>query len=259
MEHQTFEYSHLKPEIDTPGKKEIDQYFDKSDARKRVFQKLQHDYLKIGTVDELKNIPKDWTVYSIDGGKITAADPKKIILNYAPSEDTSYEKIGWKKIGTMYDGYSKVLAAPCETELDFQRIPGVEIHQTADDVWFQISTLTVDILPHITDDVVERDTTAEINIARSQVPGNKANLTKEHFHTTNPDIASTSLVSELKLMLQQLKSMGYTKISAVPSDERRNRVYQRMGMKPAQNDEESLVLIARIDDLLKPRQHKQKN
>jgi hypothetical protein len=62
----------------------------------------------------------------------------------------------------------------------------------------------------------------------------------------NPEHARSSLRTEMRIALQQLKIMGYTKIASLPSDSRRARVYKRIGMKPIGA---TGWLVANIDDL----------
>ena len=52
------------------------------------------------------------------------------------------------------------------------------------------------------------------------------------FHSRNPEVAKPTLVRELREFIHIIDSLGYKKIIAYPSDDRRERIYQKMGMIP---------------------------
>lgn len=67
----------------------------------------------------------------------------------------------------------------------------------------------------------------------------------KEFVSRNPEIAKGSLFAELKQLLVILKGLGYKKIIASPSDERRKRIYQKMGMTPIHRN----LLMGEIEKL----------
>lgn len=68
----------------------------------------------------------------------------------------------------------------------------------------------------------------------------------------SPGIASDQMAffRQMRLLLEQVKALGYKEILAAPTDERRNRVYKLAGMQDADMDD---VLIGKIDDILDAR------
>jgi len=62
----------------------------------------------------------------------------------------------------------------------------------------------------------------------------------------NSKIANNDARRRIKLILEQIRRSGYPVVVSVPSDERRSRLYQRVGMKPLNED----ILVGVIDQML---------
>ena len=88
-----------------------------------------------------------------------------------------------------------------------------------------------------------KDECVEVHIERIDTEGGEKGDPKAR----NPQIAKSSLFSELRTLARQLKAMGYKTIFSCPSDPRRYRVYRRIGMKPIGDEGE---LYADVDELI---------
>lgn len=59
--------------------------------------------------------------------------------------------------------------------------------------------------------------------------------------TRNPEVAKPTLRRELKEFIKIVKELGYNKIIATPSDDRRRRIYIKMGMVPIPNTDYLII------------------
>ncbi len=208
--------------------------FDKIESQERIIAQMEGVFWKIFTEKQQK--PQDWLEWPLENGTFFVGDPEKIKMSTRPADNSQGPVRGWKSIGTLADQTKQLVIRPHATELDFKRLPGLKFSHDYDygaECTFMINTLKVTILPPEAlsqEDfkiVGNRDTCAEIIIERVDDEGNTGDM-----KTRNPMLAKTSLSTDLKIMYQQLREMGYETITCHPTDERRARVYQKMGFIP---------------------------
>jgi hypothetical protein len=86
---------------------------------------------------------------------------------------------------------------------------------------------------------------AVINIRRQVDDNDDLN-----YDGRNPKIARPNFISEIKKAVRQLKHIGFKTLSCYPTDQRRRRIYERMGLQPLDiRESKPGQLFAHINDL----------
>jgi len=232
-------------ETPAPQEQEASKQFNRAEARKQTVERLRGQAWDLYTT--AKQRKTGWTASTLKN-EVLFTDPDRIEVGVVHGEAalSKYIHLGWHHVGQTESG-AYVLVAPIETELGFSRLAGVDVSLDRQSrPVIKIDTLFATLIPVISFDDYhlegEKDEAVEIDIERVLEDG-----TRGDAKSKNPQIARHTFFSEIHLLAEQLRAMGYHYVFASPSDERRSRVYRRMGMKPIGDNE----LYAPIEDLLK--------
>lgn len=200
--------------------------FDRAASRRRVLEKIRN--ISWSLRDNTYSMPEEWKSQDLEDGKMLAFNPDQIqLLNVSSDEATRYEHQGWTRIGRHDD--HDVIVTPRDIMLDFERIPGVELVSLGKGLpVIKIGTLHVMLYNILSLDKygLEGDEQRVVEIARSRITkeGKSAMMMGKH-----PEVAEHGFLRETKLLWKQLVAMGYERVISLPTDERRERVYKKMG------------------------------
>lgn len=223
---------------------EVKPEYDRSADSIRVLAALEGEgWTKSATPHE------GWHQLSLHDGSTIEYDPQRVVEStvFATSEgaDEVVEAMthaGYTYMGTVRgDGDNLIFLRPHSLELNFDRVEGVEVKRDEEGFFLQAGTLRAEFGTVFEGDYEGVDHTKAIEIHIERVSENELDP-----QGRNPQAASMSFIGEIKAILQQLRNMGYETVASCPSDPRRYRIYNRMGMEPVGDGE----LIAKIDDLL---------
>jgi hypothetical protein len=65
----------------------------------------------------------------------------------------------------------------------------------------------------------------------------------------NPDLANTNLIQSVKKAIKQIKELGFKHIKTEATDERRKRVYIKLGMQKTNQNPDSKILTLNLDEV----------
>lgn len=209
-------------------------------SRKSVFAAYKDIHYSMNPTEV---IPLDWECIYMEDGSVFVYDPQKIIVKYILEDDLIEKNIqnGWNSVGKFIG--RTILVAPPRFLLEYEKVEDVTL--TVDKIGRSIIKCgTLQLLMEImaTDPLDGSDETS-LYITIEREAAQKSDYKQER----NPHLAENSIFSDLRKLILQLKDMGYKKIYAFPTDERREKTYKRMGMK---NFNDSRDLYCEIDTLL---------
>ena len=237
----------------------VEKDFNRVESYVRTTENLRGKGWDISEKQE-KTFPASWYQIFLNENQVFGVDEsvfEVILLHDFDRSISELEPSGWKKIGLDTHGLH-VYMRPRLSSLDFKRLDNVKINEEKDVFLIQVGTLIASLWPVLKSDlgsagfnVDDQEKWCEISIERAglfqQKPVDDQKDQVNANQKRNPSVASSSIYSDVKTLFMQLNEMGYKYIVALPSDARRARVYQRIGMKPFVND----MLFVKIDELLK--------
>ncbi len=159
-----------------------------------------------------------------------------------------YERKGWTFSEPDELSGKFVMLRPRASTLDVKHVSGIEILEFPDteyDFIFKVGDLAagMQIVDASAVEITIDRTGQLINSEGKEVYGETVSVTK------NSEVAKHSFFSDVRIVLLQLKEFGFKKIIVNPSDERRKRVYKRIGLH-AFGDSEDAGLEGDIDEIL---------
>lgn len=212
-------------------------------AKKRALERLRNHSFGIATAGDV--LPSDVETLEIGERKIFWWKSGAVLIDQIPNENKPRKPLlGWEFIDakpTQQDFYSlNTYITPRLQELGIPLLPGITFNPAKKNdkaMAESFNTLMCGTLEVFLKDpgpsfienhhfiqTIPYDTTVIMQMYRLD-PFQSASE-----RGRAPQIASSSFLREFMLAMRQLRTAGYTTILGEPTDQRRERVYQAMGM-----------------------------
>lgn len=210
----------------------------------------------------------DYVTVLMDSGKPLCFDPKRITADQLrtfpaqqtgawcwPQAEVAKYLPSWRGVGRLHGRQeTQLYLNPRLTTLEYKTLPEVTIreHDVSAATIIQIGSLELfvdmirpselaDFRSFIPKDL-DWDNTCHLAMKRDTV---KSMDSSEH----HPEVAQPTFLREFKLGLEQLRRLGVSAAIGRPSDGRRARIYEAMGMQLVWNEVGDDFTLIRLNDL----------
>lgn len=144
---------------------------------------------------------------------------------------------------------------PRINQLNYSKVEGVNITVIKNGSGYYCEQLIIDDLVfnvHIHSNLFKDDSdgfTIEVLDMNRATTNSDEEDTNINWSGRNPQIAKNNLMSQIKKVMEQIKLLGFRYVITEPTDERRYRIYKKMGMRDIDPIEYNKQLILDLNDV----------